>query len=60
MAVVAVVVVGVVGMMKFHDELFKPKSPMEQLLAEMNSAPDELINEWAADAEYYLEEVNSL
>ena len=60
MAVAAVVVVGVIGLVKYHDELFKPKSPMEQLFAEMKSAPDELINEWAADAGYYLEDVNSL
>lgn len=60
MAVVAVVAVGVVGLVKFHDELFKPKSPMEQFFADMKSAPDDVINEWAVDAGYYLEDVNAL
>ena len=59
-AVVAVVVVGVIGLVKYYDDLFKPMSPMEALIAEMQSAPDEIIDDWAVDAGYYLEDVNSL
>jgi hypothetical protein len=58
-AVAAVLIVGVVGSIKLIDELM-PESPMEELIAEMNSAPDEVINEWAVDAGYYLEEQSSL
>lgn len=60
MAVVAVVVVGIIGFAKYYDEISKPLSPMEALLAEMQNAPDEVINDWAADTCYYLEDVNSL
>ncbi len=59
-AVVAVVVVGVLGFVKYYDEMFAPMSPMEELIAEMQSAPDEVIDDWAVDAGYYLEDVNSL
>ncbi len=58
-AIAAVVIVGVVGLVKLIDEL-KPLSPMEELIAEMKSAPDEVINEWAVDAGYYLEDQSSL
>ena len=60
MAVAAVVVVGVIGFVKYYDEIAKPLSPMEELFAEMQTAPDEVINDWAADTCYYLEDVNSL
>lgn len=58
-AIAAVVIVGVVGLVKLIDEL-KPLSPMEALIAEMKSAPDEVINEWAVDAGYYLEDQSAL
>lgn len=58
-AMVAVVVVGIIGFVKYYDEFYKP-SPMDKLIAQMQSAPDELINEWAVDAGYYLEDANSL
>ena len=60
LAVVAVVVVGVIGFVKYYDEYSKTLSPMEQLIAEMQSAPDEVIDDLAVDAGYYLEDVNSL
>ena len=59
-AAVAVVVVGVIGFVKYYDEIAKPLSPMEALIAEMKNAPDELINDWAVDICYYLEDENSL
>ena len=58
MAAVAVVVVGIIAFVEFYDAL--RLSPMEKLMAQMQSAPDELINEWAVDAGYYLEDANSL
>jgi hypothetical protein len=60
MAVAAVIVVGVIGFVKYYDEIAKPLSPMEALIAEMKNAPDELINDWAVDTCYYLEDENSL
>lgn len=60
MAAVAVVVIGVVGFVKYYDILLKPLSPMEELIAEMQVAPDEVIDEWALDASYYIEDHNSL
>lgn len=59
-AAAAVVVVGVIGLVGYHDDIFKRLSPMEELIAEMQSAPDEVINDWAVDTCYYLEDENSL
>jgi anti-sigma-K factor RskA len=52
-AMVAVVVVGVIGFAKYIEEWRKPLSPMEELIAEMQTAPDEVITEWTADVVYY-------
>lgn len=60
MAVAAVVVVGVIGLVKFYGENKRYNSPMEELIAEMQSAPDEVIYDWAADDIYYMDEANSL
>ena len=60
MAAVAVVVIGVVGFVKYYDILLKPLSPMEELIAELQTAPDEIVSEWAADAVYYIDEESSL
>lgn len=57
-AVVAVLVVGVIGFVKYYDDYRQPKveqSPMDALLAEMKNAPDEIIAEWTADVVYYEE-----
>ena len=54
-AMVAVVVVGVIGFVKYVEASRKPLSPMEELIAEMQSAPDEVIAEWTADVVYYEE-----
>ena len=59
-AAVAVVVVGIIGFVKYYDEIIKPLSPMEELIAEMQCASDELITELAVDRCYYLEEESSL
>ena len=59
-AAVAVVVIGVFGFVKFNDELFYRQTPMEELIAEMQSASDEILNEFAVDAGYYLEEENQM
>jgi hypothetical protein len=57
---VAVVVIGVVGFVKYHDMHSKPLSPMEELIAELQVAPDEVVDEWALDASYYIEDQSSL
>ena len=57
-AAVAVLVVGVIGFVKYYDDCRQPKveqSPMDALLAEMKTAPDEIIAEWTADVVYYEE-----
>lgn len=55
-AVAAVVVIGVVGLVKFYDLHPKYNSLMEELVAEMQSAPDELIADLSVDNSYYEEE----
>ena len=60
MAAVAVVIVGIIGFVKYYDEIVNPLSPMEELIAEMQCASDEVITEWAVDTCYYLEEESSL
>ncbi len=60
MAVAAVIVVGIIGFVKYYDDIFKPMSPMEELIAEMNSASDEIIYDLSVDSGYYLEEENQL
>lgn len=60
LAVAAVVVVGVIGFVKHYDDVVKPMSPMEELIAEMKSAPDDVIYDWSADMNYYVEDVSSL
>ena len=59
-AVVAVVAVGVFGIVKFKDDIFHEPSPMEALIAEMQTASDDIVYDMAADAGYYLEEENRL
>lgn len=59
-AVVAVVAVGVFGIVKFGDSIFRETTPMEELIAEMQSASDDIIYDMAVDAGYYLEEENQL
>ncbi len=60
MAVAAVVVVGVIGFVKHYDDIFKPMSPMEELIAEMQNASDDIIYDLSVDSGYYLEEENQL
>ena len=59
-AVVAVVVVGVFGLVKFSDEIFHPQSPMEELINEMQGVSEEVIYDLVVDSGYYLEEENRL
>jgi anti-sigma-K factor RskA len=59
-AVAAVVVMGVFGIVKFRDDIFYQPTPMEELIAELQYAPDEVVNEWASDVDYYMEDVSSL
>ena len=54
-AMAAVVVVGVFCFVKYHDTPAK-MTPMEKFIAEMQTASDDVINEFAADYAYYLEE----
>ena len=59
-AVAAVIVGGVIGFVKYYDDIFRPMSPMEELIAEMKSASDEIIYDLSVDSGYYLEEENQL
>ena len=59
-AVVAVVVVGLFGVVKFSDDIFRQPTPMEELINEMQSASEEVIYDLAVDSGYYLEEENRL
>ena len=58
-AMAAVVVVGVFCFVKFYEAPSR-LTPMEKLIAEMQTASDEVIYEIAADYAYYLEEENQL
>ena len=59
-AIVAVIVIGVFGLVKFGDDLFHGQTTMEELIAEMQTAPDDIIGDWAVDAGYYVEEEDRL
>ena len=59
-AVAAMVVVGVFGVVKFSDEIFHQKTPMEMLITEMQSASEDIIYDLVVDSGYYLEEENQL
>lgn len=59
-AVAAVIAVGVIGFVKYYDQIVKPTSPMEELIAEMQSASDDIIYDLSVDSGYYLEEENQL
>jgi hypothetical protein len=50
----------VFGIVKFRDDIFYQPTPMEELIAELQYAPDEVVNEWASDVDYYMEDVSSL
>ena len=60
MAVAAVVVVGIIGFVRYYDDVLRSMSPMEELIAEMKSASDEIIYDLSVDSGYYLEEENQL
>ena len=59
-AVAAVVAVGVFGFVQFGDSILHKPTPMEALIAEMQSASDDIIYDMAVDGGYYLEEENRL
>lgn len=59
-AAVAVVAVGAFGLVQFSDDIFREPTPMEELIAEMQSASDDIVYDMAVDAGYYLEEENQL
>ena len=58
-AMVAVVVVGVVGFVKYYNDVYK-QTPMEKLVAQMHGLSDDILVDLAVDAGYYLEEENQL
>ena len=59
-AVVVVVAVGVFGLVKSHDDIFRKPTPMEVLIYEMQAASDEVVYDLTVDCGYYLEEENRL
>ena len=58
-AMVAVVVVGVVGFTKYYNDMHK-ETPMEKLVAQMHGLSDDILVDLTVDAGYYLEEENQL
>lgn len=54
-AMVAVVVVGVVGFVKYYNDVYK-QTPMEKLVAQMHGLSDDILSDMTVDAGYYLEE----
>ena len=58
-AMVAVVVVGVVGFVKYYNDVHK-QTPMEKLVAQMYNLSDDILVDLTVDAGYYLEEENQL
>ena len=58
-AMVAVVVVGVVGFVKYYNDVYK-QTPMEKLVAQMHGLSDDILSDMTVDAGYYLEEENQL
>lgn len=58
-AMVAVVVVGVVGFAKYYNDVHK-QTPMEKLVAQMQGLSDDILCDLAVDAGYYLEEDHQL
>lgn len=59
-AAVAVVVMGVFGFVKYYDNQMRKLTPMEELIAEMHSASDDIVYDLTVDSGYYLEEENQL
>ena len=59
-SVAVVAVVAVIGFVARHDNNMRELTPMESLVAQMNNVPDDILNEFAVDAGYYLEEENQL
>ena len=59
-AVAAVVAVGVFGFVQYGDSIFRKPTPMEELIAEMQSASDDIIYDMSVDSGYYLDEDNRL
>lgn len=59
-AVAAVVAVGVFAFVKVLDDRLSAETPMEQLIAEMKTASDEIIYDLSVDSGYYLEEEDQL
>ena len=59
-AVAAVVAVGVFGLVKFGDDIFREPTPMDELISEMQAASDDVVYDLTVDSGYYLEEENRL
>ena len=59
-SVAVVAVVAVVGFVTLHDNKMRELTPMESLVAQMHNVSDDILNEFAVDAGYYLEEDNQL
>ena len=54
-AMVAVVVIGVVGFVKYYNDMYK-QTPMEKLVAQMHNLSDDILSDMTVDSGYYLEE----
>ncbi len=60
-AIAATVIIGgVFGFVKLTHKVFHPTTPIEQLISEMQTAPDEIIYDLLVDRNYYSEEENTL
>ena len=59
-SVAVVAVVAVIGFVKLHDNQMRELTPMESLVAQMQTLSDDILSDLAVDAGYYLEEENQM
>lgn len=55
-----VIIGGIFGFVKLTHKIFHPTPRIEQLISEMQTAPDEIIYDLSVDRNYYSEEDNTL
>ena len=60
-AVAATIIIGgIFGFVKLSHKNFQPATPIERLISEMQTAPDEIIYDLSVDRNYYSEEETTL
>lgn len=56
----SILIGGIFGFVKLNHKIFHPATPIEQLISEMQTAPDEIIYDLLVDRNYYSEEETTL